>query len=136
MDPAAIAAGVIATLAPYLAKAAGKFAEGAGQAALDQGGKLFDKLKARFAAAPVEHKQLQDLQAAPQDPLNQMVVQKLLRDALEQDPAFARELAELLQGLTATGPAPQFNVRADSIGSVVNAGSVQTLNIGRGSDKP
>jgi hypothetical protein len=130
MDPATIAAAVVAAIAPYLAKAAGKIAEGVGEAAVAQGGKLFDRLRARFAGAPAEAKQLQDLQAAPHDPLNRAAVQKLLRDALQSDPALLKELAALLG--PAAGPGGRFSVQANTIGNVTQASSIGTLNIGDG----
>ncbi|HEX2010229.1 MAG TPA: hypothetical protein VJN44_04750 [Roseateles sp.] len=136
MDPATLAAGVLSALAPYLAKAAGKFAEGAGEAALDLGGKLFDKLKARFAGSPAEVRQLQDLQAAPQDQLNQMALQKLLRDTLAQDPGFARELATLLAQDAGTAAAARFNVQAAQIDQVLQIGQVGTLNLEPPARKP
>jgi hypothetical protein len=134
MDPVSIAAAVVAAVTPYLAKAAGKFAESAGSAAFEQGGKLFEKLKARFAAAPAETKQLQDLQADPADTLNQAAVQKLLRDALKNDPAFMAEIASLLNPV-GSGQSNQFHVQAGRIGKVTNVGNVQgNVNIGDGRD--
>jgi hypothetical protein len=128
MDPTTLAAAAVAAIGPYLAKAAGKAAEGIGEAAVAQGGKLFDKIRAHFAGAPAEARQLQDLQAAPQDPLNQAAVQKLLRDALQADSALLKELAALVEPLA--GAAGRFTVQSTSIGNVTQAGSIGTLNIG------
>jgi hypothetical protein len=132
MDPVSIAAAVVTAVGPYLAKAAGKFAESAGEAALEQGGKLFEKLKARFAATPAESKQLQDLREDPDDPLNRAAVQKLLRDALKEDPAFLAEIAALL-GPAGGGQSNIFTVNTTTAGAITSVGSVQgNLNIGGG----
>ena len=128
MDPTTLAAAAVAAIGPYLAKAAGKAAEGIGEAAVAQGGKLFDKIRAHFAGAPAETRQLQDLQAAPQDALNQAAVQKLLRDALQADPALLKELTALVE--PPAGAAGHFTVQSTSIGNVTQAGSIGTLNIG------
>jgi len=136
MDPATLAASALAVLSPYLAKAAGKLAEGLGEAAIEQGGKLFDKLKARFAGSPAEARQLQDLQAAPQDPLNQMALQKLLRDTLAQDPGFASELAALLAQNAGAAARTQFDVHAGQIDQVLQIGQVGTLHLDSPARKP
>jgi hypothetical protein len=127
MDPTTLAAAVVAAIGPYLAKAAGKFAEGVGEAAVSQGGKLFDKLRAHFAGAPQETQRLQELQAAPQDASKQQAVQALLRDALQADPALMKELSAWVP---AAGAGPVFNTNAGSIGTLAQAGSIGTLNIG------
>ncbi|MDN3921721.1 hypothetical protein [Roseateles violae] len=122
MDPVSIAASVVAALGPYLAKAAGKFAESAGEAALEQGGKLFEKLKARFAGAPVESRQLQKLQDDPDNAKNRTVLEALLLDALQEDPAFLAEIAALLPSEAGGGQHNQFKVKADRIDNVTSVG--------------
>lgn len=136
MDPATIAAAAVAAIGPYLAKAAGKFAESAGEAALEQGGKLFAKLKAHFAASPAQAEDLRDLQAEPQKLANQGSVEKHLLRALQQDPAFLQEIVELLGPAAAAGQRNTFSTQATTIGNVTNAGSVQTLYVGAKPDSP
>lgn len=135
MDPASIASAAVALIGPYLAKAAGKAAEGIGQAAVEQGGKLFDKLRAHFAATPAAAQDLADLQAAPDDSANQGAVQKQLRRALEADPGLLQEVAALVAAAGA-GAGARFSVQAGSIGNVTQAGSVQTINIGTPGTRP
>ena len=130
MDPVSIAAAAVTALSPYLAKAAGKAAEAAGSAAFEQGRKLFDKLKARFAGSSVESKQLQKLEAEPDNALNRAVVEGLLGDALKEDPKFLAEIAALV-GAAGAGQVNEFKTQATTIGNVTNVGTLHGgLSIG------
>ncbi len=103
MDPVTLATLVMAQLTPYIAKAGEEFASKVGDAAFEQGKRLYEALHARFAKeAPKDGgKASQKLEELKEDPDVKATVETKLARILEADPDFANTLKQILQ----SGPA-------------------------------
>jgi hypothetical protein len=122
MEPAALAASVVAVLAPYLAKAGEEFAKEAGKAAADKIGALYQAIKARFQRHPAATESLSDLEKAPDDEDARAVLRVQLKKQLAADPAFATELQQLVQAIGQDQPATTFltQVYGGEVGQILN----------------
>ena len=103
MDPMTLATLVLAQLSPYIAKAGEEFASKVGDAAFEQGKRLYEALRARFTKETPQDggKASQKLEELKEDPDVAATVQTKLARILEADPDFANTLKQILQ----SGPA-------------------------------
>lgn len=98
MDPAAIAAAVVAFLSPYLI-------EGGKAAAKKIGGSLVGAIERSFKGKPAAQEALDDMKNAPQDGDVQAALRLQLKKVIKADEALAAELEELLKEAKAVAPA-------------------------------
>jgi hypothetical protein len=98
MDPVTIATAVVAFLSPY-------FAEGGKAAAKKVGEALVATIKRRFQGKPAAEEALKDVEEAPQDEDLQAALRVQLKKVMQQDEAFAAELATLLDEALRSAPA-------------------------------
>jgi len=101
MDPVTLAAGAVAVLSPYLAEAGKTLAGKAGEAAWQQGEKLWTLVRGKLAR-PEQQAALAELEAHPADPDVQGAARVQLRKALAEDAGLASALAELLAAMPKT----------------------------------
>ena len=98
MDPVTLTAGLAALLAPFLKKAAEKFADEAGSEAgkfvLEKAQTLWEKLRVTFAGDRSGEQALEQFKTDPDAQLDTFQEKVSLR--LARDPALAEELAALL----------------------------------------
>ena len=99
MDPTSLAATAVAALAPYLAKAAEKFAEETGKAAADKIGALYQALKTRFENKPAAQEALTDLEANPNNEDAKAALRRQLTKQMDTDPSLKDTLQELLNDI-------------------------------------
>jgi hypothetical protein len=143
MDVARTATAAVACLAPYLPRLAGEAAApgGAGPApAAAPGGAagaavaaLYQAVRRRFAADRDDDatQTLMGLAARPASPGRRAAVAEVLEDKGRADPAFARELADLVQR------AGQDRGVTEFLTQVYGAAWVEHIRtIGRASDRP
>jgi hypothetical protein len=133
MDPiSSLAATAVAALAPYLAKAAEKFAEETGKAAADKIGVLYQALKTRFENKPAAGEALADLEANPNDDDSKAALRRQLTKQMEADPAFKDTVQKLLDDIDKDEKSMSFLVQVYG-GHVKNitqiAGKVEKLTI-------
>ncbi len=102
MDPISLAAGAVALLSPYLARASAEFAGAAGKAAWGLAGRLFDRLKNAVADKPVEHSALENLSREPEKAAP--AAQAALQTLFATDTSLAEEVAGLLAEVKRLGP--------------------------------
>ena len=135
MDPISIATAAAAILAPYLStlavKAGEKVTENlAGKAGTGASGAvdaLYQAIKRKFAA---DHdtdaeQSLTSLAAKPDSEARQATVAEVLADKAQADPAFAKELADLVQQAGKDPGVTQFltNVYGEGrVGKIINVG--------------
>lgn len=109
LDIGQIAAATVATLAPFtpflleVSKAGGKklaevIAEKGGEAAWKKAQVLWDKLKARFDDDPEVKSAATMVAAKPEDETRQTMLAEVLGARLQENPALAQELFDLLGG--------------------------------------
>ena len=99
MDPVSIAPLVLSAwslLAPYAKKIAGKLVEKAGESLPDVVGKVWDTVKGKMEESPDTKALPADLVAAPDDQDMQGAFKYQLKKLLENDEAFAQQLAKLV----------------------------------------
>jgi hypothetical protein len=102
MDPVTLAAGAIALLGPYLAKAGAEFAGEAGKAAWGLAGRLLGRLRSAVRDKPPDRQALEEFaegndgSAAP--------AQAMLQRVLQSDPELAAEIGQLLAQVKQLGP--------------------------------
>ncbi len=130
MEPITLATAAVAALAPYLGKAAEKFATAAGDAAWKKASELYDALKSRLASHPAAAEALDDLAQAPTDVDIQGALRQQLKKLIANDPEFARTLASLTEAATPPVSANFQNDIHGNVGNINQAGSIGTLNIG------
>jgi hypothetical protein len=108
VDPAAAAAATVALLVPYLGQLgghlAGRVATELTEAVMVRLDHLYDRIKARFSGDRAAGRALQRLEERPQDQLRQASLQDVLAEAVEADPRFAAELAEMVGKIQAMAP--------------------------------
>lgn len=97
-----LAGQVVAFLAPYAKKLAGKAADAVTGEIAEAAGRLWGKVKAKLTGAAAKEA-VADFEAAPDDADNQAALRKEIRKAAEGDPAFASEVRELVQTIEARG---------------------------------
>ena len=102
MDPTTLAAGAIALLIPYLAKAGEEFAGEGGKAAWRLAGRLLDRLRTAFKDRPREQRTLENFSREPSG--SSTAVQEMLQSVIEQDPDLGREIDHILQEVKRLGP--------------------------------
>jgi len=110
MDPVTLAGLAIAALSPYIAKMGEEIATKVGDAAFDQAQRLYQAIHARFAKEPDGGKASRQLEEFKQDSDVANTVQTKLVRMLQDDPAFAQTLAQIVQ----SGPKQNLTVRGYS----------------------
>lgn len=127
MDPTtigALASGVVAVLAPYLAKAGEEFAKEVGKAASSKMGDLYQAVKARLHGHPAAAEALTDLEATPDDEDAQAALRLQLKKQMEADRAFADTLRRLLEEIGRDEQMATFltQVYGGEVGKIINIG--------------
>jgi class 3 adenylate cyclase len=127
MDPAtigALASGVVAVLAPYLAKAGEEFAKEVGKTASSKMGALYQAVKARLHGHPAAAKALADLEVTPDDEDAQAALRLQLKKQMEADGAFADTLRRLLEEIGRDEQTATFltQVYGGEVGKIINIG--------------
>ena len=100
MDPATMATLTVAAVSPYLVEVAKGAAGKVGEAAYERSAKLWKFLKSKLRGGDV--KALARIEGEPGNADNQAALRVVLREWVEQDPAFRDELAALLNALPKT----------------------------------
>ena len=149
MEPLTIATTAVAFLspylAPYLAKTGEKAAEEVGKKLPEAAAGVWNAIMTKFRGHVVAEAAVQDLVEQPGDQLNQSTFTNQRRKVLDAEPAFATELAYLLEEakrqsgdtITNTGSgavATSGGVAAGAGGVAVRGGVQGGINIG-GSEK-
>ncbi|MGA2408789.1 MAG: hypothetical protein ABSG46_00145 [Candidatus Binataceae bacterium] len=132
MDPATIAASTVAALLPYLAAAAKKTAEKAGEAAYEGGAKLLAFLKGKLTGEN-ERKALARVESNPENADRQAALRVELEDLVERDAGFGGELETLLKALPKTEATQSANVLGDN--NTVTQAAGQNIHINYGERK-
>ncbi len=96
MDFTTLAAGVVATLCPYIAVLAEKSVAAIGEKVPAAAESLFRYLKGKFKSHPSAEDALEDLSKAPTDSDRQAVLRRQLVKLMEQDGSFAESLSNML----------------------------------------
>lgn len=131
MDPITLATAAVAALAPYLGKAAERFATAAGDTAFRKAGELYGALKQRLIGHPVAAAALEDLERTPADTDAQAQLRMQLKKLIADDAAFASELATLTAAATTLSRASFHNEIQGPVGNIIQpGGDIHTLNIG------
>ena len=122
MDVAALAAAAAAALAPLLVKGAEKFVEEFGEDAYEKGKALLERVQKRVKGKPEVEKALATCEQSP-GPESQTALAEVIEGELVTSPDLARELAPLIQELTAlvaaaSATGPKYQVAARIVGAV------------------
>jgi hypothetical protein len=99
MEIAVLTALAMTALNTFFGKAVEGAGTKAGEAAFEQGKRIFEAIKARFHKEHDEGAALA-LTTMPKDKMFALVVEQKLADLLKADPAFAQQLEQIIQ----TGP--------------------------------
>ena len=120
----ALASGVVATLAPYLAKAGEEFAKEVGKTASGKIGALYQAVRARFRGRTAAAEALADVEATPGDEDAQAALRLQLKKQMATDPAFADTLRQLLEEIGQDEQTAAFltQVYGGEVGKVINIG--------------
>ena len=122
-----LAAGIVAVLAPYLAKGAEEIAKGAGKAAAGKLGELHRVLKARLQKEPVANKALADLEAQPKKKSARAALERELTAQLSSDPAFEETLRGLFSEIRQDAGLRSFltQIYGGSVGEIINVHTLE-----------
>ncbi|MBV6426133.1 MAG: hypothetical protein KIPDCIKN_00643 [Haliscomenobacter sp.] len=124
MDPASLAAAVIAALTPYLVKGGEELAQGIGK-------DLWEQVKKPFKS-DADKKKLEELKTKPEDAKTQGKVEGKLEELLAEDTDLAAQLNELLSRLPKSdGKTNTMTVTGDGNTSLQDV-SGSTININTG----
>jgi hypothetical protein len=145
MEPLTIATTAVAFLSPYLVIAGESAAEEVGKKLPEAAARVWNAIMTRFRGNAVAEAAVKDLAEQPGDQLNQSTFANQLRKVLDAEPAFATELARLLEEAkrqsgdtitnTGSGAVATRGGVAAGAGGVAVRGDVQGgINIG-GSEK-
>ncbi len=93
-----IASAVVALVVPYLVKGADAMVDEFGRDSASGIIKLFSRIRDKFKS-PEQHSALDDLNAHPEDPDVQGQMRLQLRKALETDPSFSTEVADMVKAI-------------------------------------
>lgn len=127
MDPtiiSALASGVVAALAPYLAKAGEEFAKEVGKTAGGKMGALYQAVKARFQGHPSAAEALADVEATPDDKDAQAALRLQLKKQMSADLTWADTLRQLLEEIGQDEQTATFltQVYGGEVGKIINIG--------------
>jgi hypothetical protein len=103
MDPLTLAAGAIALLSPYLAKAGAEFAGEAGKAAWQLASRLLGRIRLAVQGSPPERQALEQFAAGASG--SAAPAQAMLQGVLQADPQLAEDVSQLLREVKQLGPA-------------------------------
>jgi hypothetical protein len=129
MDPATLAATILAVLTPYLVKAGGKLAEEVGENLPENAGKLWAALAKKFKGKPAAEEAITDLAKKPDDEDNQAAVRKQIKKAVEEEPGLLSMLADLLENARKEAVVIQGSAVAGNGGTAINVGGNVQGNI-------
>ena len=121
MDPTTVATTAVTMLAPYVVKAGEKAAEKIGETLPVGVGKVWKAITGKFKGKPAAEEAITDLVATPGDQLTQSMFAGHLRKALEADPTFLTELAQLLASVQQDSGDKSLNTGS---GTIVTRGGV------------
>jgi poly-gamma-glutamate capsule biosynthesis protein CapA/YwtB (metallophosphatase superfamily) len=96
MDPITIANAATALLLPYLARVKGTLASDVEPNPTEPAGKMWGAVQTKFQGKPAAEGAAEELATKVDDPDNQEAFLLQLKKALREDPAFADQLAALL----------------------------------------
>jgi len=120
---ATIASTTVSLLSPYLKlvgeNLAKEIGSKAGETAWDKAKQLYEKVKSKFTVKPDTAKVISALEKSPNDSDTQAAVRFHLKEMMETDSDFAKELANLLRETSEAG--------ADTIFHTTINGNVQKL---------
>lgn len=128
-----IAAAAVALLAPYARDAGAAIAQHAGDAAFDAARSLYRVVKAKLSGSSQDARALDQLEQRPDDAGTQRSLEDVLRRTVAFDPAFARQLQELVDAATSNQSLVQFMTEVYGearVGQLVNIGSAGTVRFG------
>jgi hypothetical protein len=123
-----IAAGAIALLTPYIARAAGEFAGEAGKAAWQLAEQLFRRLRTAAVGHPSASRSLDEFEQSPER--SRAETQEALQGLLEGDPKLAKEVVGILDQVKSLGPAVLVTQRIKEAEDVVG---LKARRLNRGS---
>jgi putative heme iron utilization protein len=126
MDPVTLGGSAVALVAPYLVEGGTELAKKVGGEAGERIVKLYDTVKAKLTGSGAA-KDVADFEQAPADQDNQAALRKELKKALEADPAFREELAQLIGEIREKG-----GERISQIANVTGDHNVTTQIAGSG----
>ena len=134
MDIAQITATAAALLGPYLAKAGEAVAKKAGEAAWGKVEALYQAIHHKFAADKDDRAQetLRQLEERSTDKGHQAALASVLAEKAQADPAFAQELAKLVQIAAQDEAAVQFLTQVygrAQVGKIINIGQADVVQI-------
>lgn len=130
MDPAPLAvtaAAALTVLQPYLPVLATKAAEKLGEELPVAVGKIFIAIRTRFDTKATAKETLVDLLKSPSDPDIQGAFRVQLKKAMEEDPAFAAAVQNLL---AEAAPAEIYRAELHGDGAIAQGNGAQA--VGRG----
>jgi hypothetical protein len=102
MDPVTLAAGAIALLTAFFAKAGEAFAGEGGKAAWQLAGRLFDRFRLAVKNKPGDRQVLEDFSSNPAD--SAPIAEGMVTELLAQDSALAADVQAILQAVKDLGP--------------------------------
>lgn len=130
-----IASGVVAALAPYLARLAQTAAKDIAELAGNKLAELYDLIKTRFQDRPAANEALSDLQQAPDDEDRQAALRVQITKLMQEDTAFADTLGRRFDSVKEDKQAANFltqiygKARIDNIFNV-NINQAKNIAIG------
>ncbi|HEX5127736.1 MAG TPA: hypothetical protein VFW00_13405 [Rhodocyclaceae bacterium] len=138
MDPVLLASTVVTSLAPYLAKAAGKltdtltdkFAGTLGDAALKKTGEFYAWLKQRLAGTPAANNALATMEKSPDDTASQAALSEELKKLIASDPDFLKQLTSMFAPIANQSGAANFNNQvAGDVGKIIQINNANDIQI-------
>jgi hypothetical protein len=111
MDPATVAAGVVALLSSFLVEGGKAVVKKAGEA-------LWAALERRFKGKPASEKALADLKSEPTNPDNQVALRKELGKELAVDAEFLAQMAKLLEEAQAERATTSYEAAQQGAGAI------------------
>jgi hypothetical protein len=107
MDPLSLATAAVSLIVPVLGRAAGHIAnrvgDDLGEAVTARLERLYEAIKARLAPGSYADGALQRLEEQPDNERRKAALQDGLTELIEADPAFGKELLELIRAAEAAG---------------------------------
>ena len=134
MDMAQIATTAATLLAPYLVKAGEAAAKKVGEAAWEKVKALYQAIRKKLAADKDDYaaKTLARLEEQPTNKGRQAALADVLAEKAQADPAFAQELAKLVQATTEDSSVSTFLTQVydqAQVDQIVNIGHADVVNI-------
>ena len=134
MDISLIATAAAAMLAPYLSEAGKAAAKKAGEKAWEKVAGLYQAIRRKFAADKDDYAQktMERLEAQPTAEARQVALADVLAEKAQTDPAFAQELARLVQGAAEDRAVVQILTQVygeGRVGKIINVAQASVVQI-------